>query len=182
MEQNARGLSGILAFEQVAEKAADDEGRDRRHRRDDVPHRADLARHRMLLAHRRSQSILCACNKEERYRQQQDRNKETDICHRGEGKVDIQSCCECAEQQHEASVSHPEGTPSVANESENKRQVEGDASKHAEIGEFMCLQIQSILKKEAYWNVDQTTVRRAEGQQHDQDAEVEKNSPSRRVR
>jgi hypothetical protein len=43
-------------------------------------------------------------------------------------------------------------------------------TKHAEIGEFICLQVESIFEKEAYWNVDETTVRRAEGQQHDQDA------------
>ena len=59
-KQDAGGLIGVPAFEKVAETAAEREGRDKRERHEDVPYRADLTGHRMLLAHHRGQSVLSA--------------------------------------------------------------------------------------------------------------------------
>jgi hypothetical protein len=53
-KQDAGGLIGIPVFKQVAERAADEEGYDDDEVPEDVPHRADLPGHYMLLADRRS--------------------------------------------------------------------------------------------------------------------------------
>ena len=75
-KQDAGGLVGVLVFEQAAESAADEQGRDGGDRREDVPYRADLAGHRMLLAERRSQPVLSAGDEKERGRQQHDRDEQ----------------------------------------------------------------------------------------------------------
>ena len=97
-------------------------------------------------------------------------------------KEDVEAGADGAEQQHESSVSHPEGIPRVADESEDKGQVEGDGGHEPEIGELVRLQVQFVLEKKAYRNIDQASGGGTEGQQNDQDAEVEENPLPHRLR
>src|SRR5919202_767138 len=104
----------------------------------------------MLLTQGRSQSVLRACDEQKRGRRQQDCGEQRPIRNWHESKHDVEPCSDCSEQQHEASILHPERTPDVADESENKGQVEGNGGEQAEIRNLVRLQMQLVLEKKCY--------------------------------
>jgi hypothetical protein len=60
--------------------------------------------------------------------------------------------------------------------------IERDGRHDPEFGHLVSLQVQLVLEKEAYRNVDQASVGGAERQQNDQDAEVEEDPLPHRAR
>ena len=85
-------------------------------------------------------------------------------------------------KHHEPAVAHAQRIPGVADEAEHAGQVERDGGHQPEDGDLVCLQVQLVLEKEADGDVDQASDRRAEGQQHDQHAEVEEDPLPRGLR
>ena len=175
-KQDAERLIGVLLLQQTAELAADQQRADGGNRQEYVPHRADLAGHRMLLADHRRQPVLGAGDEQERSRQHNDREEERRIAHRRERKQDVEQGSDAAKQQHESAISHPERIPDIAHESEYEREVERDRGDKPESGDLMRGQMQPVLEKEADGNIDQASSRPAEGQQDNQNAEIEKNA------
>jgi hypothetical protein len=156
-KQHTDRLIRAFVFEHSAERAADQQRSDGGDRQEDVPCRADLTGHRMLLTDHRSQSVLGARDEKKRSRQQNDRNEERCIGHGCERKEDIEQGTDAAKQQHESAISHPERVPHIPDKSERERQVERNGRHEPEIRDLMRRQMQPVLEKETDWDIDQAS-------------------------
>ena len=182
MNRTRAAESAFLSSSRLESHPPHQQGGNRRDRREHVPHRADLAGHRMLPADGRGKPILGTGDKQERGRQHDDRNEQRGVSHRQKRKAEIEQRAGGAEQQDEPAVSHAERIPHVADEPEYEGQIKRDRRDETEMRDLMRLQMQPVLEEEADRDIDQAARRAAEGQKDDQDTEVEKDAPANRWR
>ena len=85
-EQDAHRPIGVAVLQQAAQAAAGEQRHDARQRAEDVPDRAHLARHHVLLAELAAQPALRADDEQQRGRQQQQRGEQRAVADRREGE------------------------------------------------------------------------------------------------
>src|SRR6188472_90305 len=129
----------------------------------------------MLLSKHRSQSVLSAGNEQKQDRREKDAGEQRTVGNGSEGKAAVYGGRHAAKQQHETSIPHAERTPGVADESENKGQIERYCGQQPEMRELVRLEVQLVFEEKRDRDVDQASEWRAKSQQDDQHAQVQKN-------
>ena len=116
----------------------------------------------MLLADRRRQAPLGAEEEEKGNVEQQHRDHQRRVGGMDEGEKDVEPSGDGAEEDHESPVPHAERIEPVAGKPEGEREVDRDVRNELKGGEFVRLQVQLVLQKEAYRQADQAAAGRGE--------------------
>ena len=94
---------------------------------ENVPERADLSRHGVLLTESRSQTTLGASDEKRAHRQQRHRGKQVAVGSRRECEGEIKAGADCGEDRHQATILYAEGISGVPQQAENEGQIKRNA-------------------------------------------------------
>ena len=177
-EQHACGGFAMLHFEALAQPAAEHESDNGRYRSKNVPDRADLPGHGVLLAESGGQSILSAGDAKRGHRQQQQRGNQAAIADRREREGKIKAGADGAENRHQAAILYAKRIPRIAQQAENKGQIKRNADDQAKARDFARLQMQLVLQEKADRNVHEPAIRIGEGDEKGEAAKINERRPA----